>query len=162
MIGAFSLIDVQTVENSDVIDSKSDGATSANTSGILSRSTGASSLNAEPIPLIPSVMAGSRLSKAISALSTTSSSSAPMSASGLANPATRLVHAPFTIFREPSIVLDASLDVVPAMFCFCWIRSMAVTISAKLSIDRSAACPVAFPYSFASLIRRSISVFVPP
>ena len=71
-------------------------------------------------------------------------------------------HADFVELNAPSIVVAASFAVVPAIFCFSCISSIAVTISEKLFMDRSAAFPFALAYSLASAIRRSISFFVPP
>ena len=85
-----------------------------------------------------------------------------MSAVSEPRPVTQLAHAAFAMLMEPSMVCAASLAVVPMMPCFSWIRSMAVTMSEKLSIERSLARPVAAAYSFASAMRRSISDFVPP
>ena len=85
-----------------------------------------------------------------------------MSALSLPSSVTQFCQAAFAMLTLPSMVVAASRAVVPAMPCFCWIRSMAVTMSLKLSMERSDASPMLAAYSLASEMRRCISSFVPP
>ena len=74
----------------------------------------------------------------------------------------RFCQAALAIEVDPSMVVAASLAVVPAICCFSWIDWIASIWSAKESIVRSELCPILARYSLASLIRRSISSLVPP
>ena len=108
------------------------------------------------------VILGTMLPAAVTSESTSSCVLASMSALSLPSSVTQLDHAAFAMLTEPSIVVAASMAVVLAMPCFCCTRSIAVTMSLKLSMLRFEACPMLAAYSFASAIRRSISDLVPP
>ena len=85
-----------------------------------------------------------------------------MSALSLPSSASQFCHAAFIMPTEPSMVVAASLAVVPLMpICSCMMW-MACTTSENLSMDRSPISPFACLTLFASWIRRSISDFVPP
>ena len=108
----------------------SPGRVSSSRSGSMPNISGASSAMSCPAPSRAVLITGIRLSAAAPAESMNSLTSSPMSASGLAIPATRFSQADFVIAREPCIVDAASLLVVPVMpisVCITWIAS---TISA--------------------------------
>ena len=105
---------------------------------------------------------GTMFEAAVMAESTSSPVSASMSAESSARPVTQFSQAARVMLMLPSMVVAASRAVVPAMFCFCWTRSIASTMSEKLSMLRSPARPMLLAYSLASEMRRCISSLVPP
>ena len=83
--------------------------------------------------------------------------SLPMSAPSVPRPASQFSHAAFAELREPSMVVVASLAVVPVMSRFSCTAWMALMMS--LNLDGSSASPVSL---LASATSRSSSVLVPP
>ena len=75
-------------------------------------------------------MRGTTLPAAVATDSTSWSVSAAMSAPSLPRAATQLKNAAFAELTEPSMVVDASLAVVPVMPISSWTRWMASTMSA--------------------------------
>ena len=112
--------------------------------------------------LMISVIFGMMSCAEFATISTRLVTAADMSPFGSPSVVRRLSYAALVAAIEPDIVLSDSAAAFPAMPCFCWMRSMAVTTSAKLSMVRSDAWPIDAAYSFASAMRRSISVLVPP
>ena len=88
--------------------------------------------------------------------------SLPMSASFLPSSVSQFCQAAFMLPTEPSMVVEASLAVVPVMPRLFWTSWMACTTSLNLSMLRSPAWPLASRSLLASKMRRSISVLVPP
>ena len=81
----------------------------------------------------------------------------PMSADGLAKSPMRFCHAALVELSEPSMVVPASLAVVPVMPISCWTMWIASVMSAYELMSNF------LPDSFsASASKRSISLFVPP
>ena len=87
---------------------------------------------------------------------------APMSAFSLPSPASQFCHAAFIAPTEPSMVLAASSAVVPEMPISFWTRLMASTTSENESMLRSLPSLSTPGSLFASEMRRSISLLVPP
>ena len=85
---------------------------------------------------------------------------ADMSTSLRPRPVSQFCQADFMLATEPSMVVEASLAVVPVMPRFCWTRWMAWTTSLKLLMSNF--LPMAWGSSSASLSRRSSSLLVPP
>ena len=101
---------------------------------------------------------GTMLEAAVSTDSTSSVVSLPMSASSLPSSVTQFSHAALAMLQEPSMVVAASREVVPAIcICSC-IVWMASTMLSNERLDSSTAELTAC----ASLTRRCISSLVPP
>ena len=101
---------------------------------------------------------GTMLDAAVATESTSSPVSLPMSASSLPSSVTQFSQAAFAMLQEPSMVVAASREVVPAIcICSC-IVWMASTMLSKDRLDSSTAELTAC----ASLTRRCISSLVPP
>ena len=107
-------------------------------------------------------MRGTTLPAAVSKLCTRFSVSCCMSAESSPRPVSQFSHAAFIAFTLPSMVVEASRAVVPAMFICSWMMWMASVTSANESMDRSAISPLASLTRLASEMRRSISSLVPP
>ena len=87
---------------------------------------------------------------------------APMSAFSLPSPASQFCHAAFIEFTDPSMVVAASLAVVPLMPRLFCTRLMASVTSANESMERSLPSFITPGSLFASAMSRCISVLVPP
>ena len=109
---------------------------------------------------VPTMVAtrGTTFDAAVSTDCNSSSVSLPMSASSLPSSVTQFSQAALAMLQEPSMVVAASREVVPAIcICSC-IVWMANTTLSKDRLDSSTAELTAC----ASLTRRCISSLVPP
>ena len=109
---------------------------------------------------VPTMVAtrGMTFEAAVSTDSTSSSVSLPISAPSLPSSVSQFSQAAFAMLQEPSMVVAASREVVPAIcICSC-IVWMASTMLSKDRLDSSTAELTAC----ASLTRRCISSLVPP
>lgn len=107
--------------------------------------------------------AGTTLDAAVTTESSRASMRASMSASGSPKPISRFSHAAPTMPMDPSMVVAASVDVVPAMSMRSWMTWMASTILSKeTSFTVSAVTVMASPSTPLSLMSLAISLWVPP
>ena len=115
---------------------------------------------AETTPLAIALRRGTMFFSAVPMLSASCWLRAPMSAFSLPNPANQFCHAAFIMPMDPSMVVAASLEVVPAisrLFCMTWIAD---TTFANDMEEPSTVTPSSFWISVileASWIRRFIS-----
>ncbi len=136
-----------------------DGRTSSTSAGACSPSCAPICATSVPMPAAMASTRGRTLSAAVPRLWVKLSSSPPRSASSRAMPVSRFCHAAFMELALPSMVLAASLAVVPVMpmlSCTAW---MAWMIWSKLTPSRFSMVRLSTPLS---LISRTISSCVPP